>query len=301
MTSFAGTVDLTTTAGTISPAASGAFIGGVLASQSVTVTGAGTGKTITATDHAGTGKTGTSGPFNVNPGAVSQTSVETAADGTGVVSGTASLAAGSSVTVYAITRDANGNFAGNPAAAWSLQSITGGVVSGDLVVSGDGKSATFTGHALGSAIIQAVAGGFTGQSGVKTVVPGAATQARIETAADGSGSVVGARSIASGSSLNVYAITRDANLNFVANPSAVWTLINETGGVASGDFAASGASAVFTGHLVGTGQIQALAAGFTADSGVLTVVPGRSTRPIPRFPPARPASRPTRAQPQRSR
>ena len=107
-----------------------------------------------------------------------------------------------------------GNFVGNPAATWSLQSVTGGVVSGDLVASGDGKSATFTGHLLGSAIIQALASGFTGQSGVKTVVAGAATQTRIETAADGSGSVVGAQSIASGNSLTVYAITRDAITQF---------------------------------------------------------------------------------------
>ena len=32
---------------------------------------AGAGKTITATDHAGTGKSGTSGAFAVNPGAAS--------------------------------------------------------------------------------------------------------------------------------------------------------------------------------------------------------------------------------------
>ena len=87
------------------------------------------------------GQDGTSGPFTVNPGAVSHTSVETAADGTGAVSGIANVPAGSSITVYAVTRDAYGNFVGNPSAAWSLQSILGGVASGDLVVSGDTKSA----------------------------------------------------------------------------------------------------------------------------------------------------------------
>ena len=274
VTSFGGTVDLTTTAGTISPATSGAFTAGVLASQSVTVTGAGTGKTITATDHAGTGKTGTSAPFTVNPNAATHTLVETAANGTGAVSGPESVTAGSSITVYAVTRDTYGNFVGNLVAGWSLQSITGGVASGDLVASGDSKSATFTGHSLGSAMIQALAAGFTGQSGVKTVLAGAATQARVETAANGSGSVVGAQTITSGNSLTVYAITRDIYANFVANPPATWTVVNQTGGVTSGDLAAGDASAVFTGHVAGTGQIQAVAGGFTGISGVLTVVPG---------------------------
>ena len=45
-------------------------------------------------------------------------------------------------------------------------------MAGDLTVAADSKSAAFTGHAIGSAVIQAVANGFTGQSGVLTVGPG---------------------------------------------------------------------------------------------------------------------------------
>ena len=71
LSDFNGTVDLTTTAGTISPTNSGAFTAGVLTTQSVTVTGAGLGQTITATDRAGSGKTGTSAGFTVNAAAVS--------------------------------------------------------------------------------------------------------------------------------------------------------------------------------------------------------------------------------------
>jgi hypothetical protein len=71
LTDFNGTVDLTTTAGTIRPTNTAVFAAGVLSLQSVTVTGAGSGKTITAADHAGSGKTGTSGGFTVNPGALS--------------------------------------------------------------------------------------------------------------------------------------------------------------------------------------------------------------------------------------
>src|SRR5207245_1823426 len=74
-------------------------------------------------------------------------------NGTGVVVPSQSLVAGSSISAYAIARDAGGNFLSNTAATWSLQSITGGVVSGDLVPAGGNKSATFTGHLVGSAVI----------------------------------------------------------------------------------------------------------------------------------------------------
>ena len=71
VTSYAGTVNLTTTAGTITPSPSAAFSSGVLSSYNVTVTQSGILKTITATDAGGSGKTGTSSSFTVNPGAVS--------------------------------------------------------------------------------------------------------------------------------------------------------------------------------------------------------------------------------------
>lgn len=64
VTSFAGTVDLSTTAGTISPTVSGTFSGGTR-TESVTVTLVGSGKTITATRSGGS-ETGTSASFTVN-------------------------------------------------------------------------------------------------------------------------------------------------------------------------------------------------------------------------------------------
>ena len=115
----------------------------------------------------------TTGIVTLTPAAASQLQVETASDGTGTVVPAQNVTAGSSITVYAITRDTFGNFVANVSATWSLQSITAGVVSGDLV--GGGASAVFTGRVVGTAIIQAVAT-FTGQSGVQTVVPGAATK-----------------------------------------------------------------------------------------------------------------------------
>ena len=84
----------------------------------------------------------------------------------------------------------------------------------------------------------------------------AATQVQVETAANGSETVVASQSLLSGSSIPVYAISRDQYSNFVANPSATWSMVTTTGGVATSDLSTtSGKSAVFTGHLVGTGKI----------------------------------------------
>src|SRR5205814_8261870 len=92
---------------------------------------------------------------------------------------------------YAISRDAGGNFVGNIAATWSLPVKTGGVVNGDLVPAGDTKSATFTGHALGTATIRATSGSLTtDDSGTLTVVAGSATQVRVERADSGCESAV---------------------------------------------------------------------------------------------------------------
>jgi urease accessory protein UreH len=68
-----------------------------------------------------------------------------------------------------------------------------------------------------------------------TILAGAVTQTRLETAADGSGSVVVTQSIRTGDSITVYAVTRDAGNNFVANAIATWILTNITGGVVVGD------------------------------------------------------------------
>ncbi len=128
---------------------------------------------------AGVSKTTDTSPaFTVVAASATQTRVETAADGTGTVVSARNVTAGSSATVYAITRDTYGNFVGNPSATWSLQSKTVGVVGGDLV--GGGASAVFTGHLVGTATIRAVTS-FTGDSGAQAVTPAAASKLAITT------------------------------------------------------------------------------------------------------------------------
>ncbi|MEA3281752.1 MAG: hypothetical protein U9Q68_04195, partial [Euryarchaeota archaeon] len=106
----------------------------------------------------------------------------------------------------------------------------------------------------------------------------AATKVRVETKVDGTGTVVEARNVASGSAITVYAITRDANDNFVVNVAAdAWSLTSKTGGVADGDLVAAGdnKSAVFTGALAGTAVINVTSGTLTAgESGIITVTAG---------------------------
>src|SRR5205823_9038096 len=112
-------------------------------------------QSITATQGA---ITGTQSGIVVNAGTATQVRVETAADGSGTVVPAQNVPAGNPLTVYSISRDAANNFVANVAASWSLVSITGGVVAGDLNPAGGNKSAVFTGHVAGTAAIHASSG-----------------------------------------------------------------------------------------------------------------------------------------------
>ena len=224
--------------------------------------------------------------FTVSVGAAAIVRVETAPDGSGTVVPAQSLASGSSITVYAVTRDAFSNFVANVAAgAWVLQNITGGVVSGDLVPAPDSRSAVLTGRLVGSANVLASSGSLaTTSSGTVSVTAGSAVRVRVETAADGSGSVVPAESLRVGLSITVYAITRDSVNNFVANaPATVWSLQNITGGVSATDLVPSGdsTSAIFTGHAVGSANIAAASGTLSqVASGTINVLPQTGVRNV---------------------
>lgn len=110
------------------------------------------------------------GAVAMTVGADNRVRVETAANGSGTIVSSQNLQAGNSLTVYAIVRDRYNNFKRNDPATWSLVNGSGGISSGDLVPSGDNRSAVLTGELVGSANIRAAITGLSSvDSGLITV------------------------------------------------------------------------------------------------------------------------------------
>ncbi len=127
---YSGTVDLSTTAGTITPTVSGSFVNGVL-NQTVTITGAGTGKTITVKKTGDATKAGTSAGFDVNAGTATKFAVLDPVDGT--------VDAAIPVTVQ--IQDQYGNVVTSDNSS-SVTLVTSGSATGGGVMTMTGGSAT---------------------------------------------------------------------------------------------------------------------------------------------------------------
>jgi prepilin-type N-terminal cleavage/methylation domain-containing protein len=154
-----------------------------------------------------------------------------------------------------------------------------GTLSGTATVAAVNGIATFTGLRIdkagnGYTLMASSPGLASSFSRDFSVIAGPPTQVRVETAANGSGTVVPAQNVNSGSSITVYAVSRDAGGNFVANASGTWSLTNITGGVLSSDLApSSGSSSTFTGNIAGSARIHVVSGSLTSvDSGTITVV-----------------------------
>ena len=267
--------------GTLSGTTSHAVSGGVYQFTGLSIDKTGNGYTIIASD--GSLTSAVSNSFNIIAAAASTVGVETASDGTGSVVGSQNVTAGSSVTMYAITRDQFRNFVANVGAdAWSYQSSGGGVVAGDLVPAVGNKSAVFTGHVTGTAAVKATSSSLTTTgTGTLTVTPGPISQIIVENAGNSTGIPVPKQSVTSGSTLKVYANSHDPYGNFVANIAATWLLINRTGGMVAGDLVTDvgSKSATFTGKVTGTARIQATSGTLTAvPSDTITVVNGSASK-----------------------
>ena len=213
-------------------------------------------------------------------GIPSQVRVETAADGSGSVVAPQNIVSGASITVYAVSRDASGNFIANVPGTWSLANITGGVTGTDMVPSSDTMSAIFTGHTVGAAKIHVVSDSLTstdsGHLGDRQPNPGRNGCGRLRDSG-------GCSESCSGFSITVYAVSRDNTGTFVANISGTWSLANTTGGVLGGDLIPSsdGKSAVFTGHVIGHAGIHVASAPLiSTDSGIITVTVGSNAAQI---------------------
>ena len=160
ITNYTGINTLSVSTGTISPTSTGAFSSGVW-TGSVTVTGAGSGVTLFT---SGSGVSGTSGSFTVNPGVLDHFTFSTISSPqiaywTFSVTVTAEDAYGNTVTGYT----------GTPSLTYSAGSISPGVMN--AFVNGVG-STTVTVTAAGLGVtITATDGTHTGTSNSFTVNP----------------------------------------------------------------------------------------------------------------------------------
>ena len=117
---------------------------------------------------------------------------------------------------------------------------------------------------------------------------GAATHVLIEDAPNGTGHEVGDDAVASGYSLDLFAVARDELEQYVSNASVTWTLTTLSGGVAPGDLVPSGDStwARLNGHLTGTARISIEHATLGNDStGIITVAPAPAQMVLSADPP----------------
>ena len=221
-------------------------------------------------------------PLTIVAGSARKLRIETLADGKGNPLVTQNVSSGVPISVYAIGRDSLDNFVANVAAEqWMVVDTAGGARGTDLVPAGDMKSAVFTGGVTGSSarILATLTGLQADTSGILSVVqPGPATKILVETIPNGTGTVVPQQSIASGGSITVYAVERDAANNFVSNATAdTWSLEVISGEIQQSDIVPSAdkKSALFTAHKTGKVRIVASVAALAeVRSDTIQVVPG---------------------------
>ncbi len=233
---FTGTVDMTETGGgaggTVSPATSSAFVAGVRSTQSATLTKSGTLVTITVTDHAGSGKTGTSGTFTVNAGVATKLAYTTVPS-MGI--------AGTAFSVTVQSQDANGNPANvTSATTITLSKATGaGTLSGTLagsIASGANTVTIATPVYSAADTMTLTAARTAGMSGLASVTSGNIV---FSPGAIASYTVTATTPQTRGTAFNVTVTAKDANGNTVnTDNSTVVTNTSSTGNVlfdANGD------------------------------------------------------------------
>src|SRR5438034_778124 len=273
--------------------------------STLSITNAGN-KTLTASAPGLTSATSSS--FTINPAPASAVRVETAADGSGTVVPAQNLTAGNALTVYAITRDASGNFVANVAATAPFTNIVTSY-SGAKTISYTGPgggpayttSVTFTNGQSSNTLvttllkaetttITATDGTLTGiPSSSLTVNPGAFAKLQLlmpgETAAPGSASgktgTPAAQTVGTAFTVTVNAV--DVNWNLISTNDTVAITSSDSNAILPANAALSGGTQTFgvTFETVGSATVtagDATHAGITANTGSTTTVnPGNQT------------------------
>ncbi|MGH7492005.1 MAG: hypothetical protein ACREOO_06380, partial [bacterium] len=212
VTGFNGTATIGATLGTVTPATSGVFTGGVRA-ETVTFTQPATGTRITV---ANSGKTGQSNAFNVNAGALDHF----------VIAAIGNQTAGQNFSVTLTAQDANNNNIAHSGTV-TLSDNTNTLAAPPLVFSNQAavtiNSAQIT-KAQSNVVIFASGSGKTAQSAAFTVTHAALARFRVTNTSDAN---VGAQT--AGTPFAVRIVAQDAFDNTVASYSQTVALTDLTG------------------------------------------------------------------------
>jgi len=156
------------------------------------------------------------GTISVSVGALDRISIYTTAGAGGDSLNGATLTTDQSLTMYALSFDADNNFISTVNATWSN--------TGNLdPVSGTGPSYTFSpATAPTSGTISATYNGKTDSSGLINVVEGSIHHITLRDAAGGAGNIVTTATLTADDSLMLYAAGYDVNNNYVTDVSATW-------------------------------------------------------------------------------
>jgi hypothetical protein len=260
-TNFNGTVAIFLNSGTITPGASEAFVNGVR-TESVTIPNAGTNKIINVDD--GSGHTGASNPFNVDPSGLARFDFSLIA----------TQAAGTPFSFIITAKDANGNDVNHSGTVFLSDNTT---TLNPASVEMNGTSATVTGaqifKAQSGVEITASSAGKTGKSSPFTVQPGPLYRVRIVQGSSGAGQEFTTASPTADETLPLHAAAYDAFGNYRDDQPVNWSVTNSI--IGTFNPATSSSSTTFFANKVGTGKIIADHATAIDDTtGDISVRPG---------------------------
>lgn len=269
VTSYAGTVAITPSAGSLTPSTSGNFMQGTR-TQQVTISTVQSGATITVRDTP-TGSEGTSNAFDVNAGGLARFAV-TAANGGNI----ANQQAGVSFSIRIVAQDNGGNTVSSFNGTATLSDPTGTITPATTGAFVDGVLASQTvriDRAQGGVTITARNGNSSGSSNSFDVTTGPLHHILIRTAANGGGIEFGNYSMTADDTVTVFAAGYDIGNVYVGDTSVNWSLINGLAGEQSGG---TGTSFVFRPTTApNSGRIRAVHATAGEDlTGTISVTPG---------------------------
>jgi len=239
------------------------------------------GVTFTVSD--ATGKSATSNTFTINPAALAELKIRTDANngGRAVSLLDTIITADESLTYYAAGYDRYGNYIADIDSAHWFSS--GGLKP---VVNVTARKMTFeptTSGVTGKIHVEiagnaAIAGDSTG---VVTVNDGALAYLYIQTVPDSGGKQLGDSTIAAGSTLTVYAVGYDSDLNYLGLINSDWTINpSSIGKWGNGQATFTGTSGTMTADSAGNGTIQAVSvanSSISDESGIITVQAGSAS------------------------